>query len=77
MTTAQTVVAVGALVSAVLAVVAGIDPGGILSRPDIQTEVVGVFTAAVPLGLGLWAYFHHDLSKAAPAAPGGKPNAGQ
>lgn len=65
MNTSQTASAIGALVSAVLAVIAGVDPGNILAKPDIQAEVLGVFTAAVPLGLALWAYFHHSAALAA------------
>lgn len=65
MNTSQIVTAVTTLVSAVLAVLGAVDPGGVLARPDIQAMVVGVFTAAVPLGVYLWTYFHHDAAKVA------------
>jgi len=64
--TAQAVALVVSLVSAILALIAGLDPGGILSKPDIQSLIVGVFTAAVPLALLLWAYLHHDAATKPP-----------
>lgn len=63
MSTPQVVTLVTAFVSALLAILAGIDPGGVLARPEMQQAVIAVFAAAVPLGLYLWAYFHHQQSK--------------
>lgn len=59
MTTAEWVTAISALVSAVFAIIAAIDPGSILSHPDLQTAVTAAFTAAVPILVAVWAVLHH------------------
>lgn len=62
MTASQIAAAVSALLSAILSVISVVDPGGILARPDVQADLVAVFTAAVPLFVALWAYFHHSAA---------------
>lgn len=63
-TQTQVLTLVGTFVSAVLALVAGIDPGSFLAKPLIQGEVLGVFTAGIPLGFFLWMLMHHSAAVA-------------
>ena len=58
---------VAAAVSALLSLFGIVDPGGVLTRPDVQAAIVTVFAAAVPLFFALWAYFHHTTAPTAKA----------
>lgn len=71
LTTAEWVTAISAFVSAILAIVAGIDPASVLSKPTLDTAITTAFAAAVPILLAVTAGLHaHAASTKALIAHG-------
>lgn len=62
MTAAQWAAAASTLLSAVLSVLALVDPGSVLSKPTMQEALATVFAAAVPILLGVFALLTHQAA---------------